>query len=156
MRGANLELYKISESYEFSDDDTELNLLIDGPEGTFHIALDDHRLSYVSLSSDDIGLYKDRHNSRSYYLAEAPDWDYIFSLLERVPRVAEAETPKLILHYSNPETGLIVGPVDVPSQVIEENWTPIADPEQVITRKLNGFNVTQVELGWPIMPEHYT
>lgn len=156
------ELYKISESYTFSEDDNELFLLLDSPQGSFTLNIQDHKLSYISLHSDEIGLFASNRDQQNFYLAEAPDWDYIFSLLEQVPPVYEPSVPELQLHLSNPETGLFVGPVEAARQVIsriedgKETVTLTPKPEPAGGVVIEGFNVTQVELGWPIMPEHYT
>lgn len=152
---STLALYKISESYSFSADDTELNLIVDGPHGAFGLRLLDHKLSFTPLYEDDGG-------QKNFYLAEAPDWDFLFSLLEAVPPIIEPSVPELQLHFSNPETGLLVGPVEAARQVIskvvdgEETVQLSPKPEPANAAELTGFAVTEVEFGWPIMPEYYT
>lgn len=71
---AGLKLYKISESYSFSEYDTALILVFEGPRGSFGLRIHDRNLTFTPLYDDNVG-------QQSYYLNERLDWDYLFSLL---------------------------------------------------------------------------
>ena len=75
---ANLRLQNMTGNYSFTNSERKLKFLYEAPKGTMFVELADHVIRILPF-------YEDVRMWRNYYLPEGVDWDYLETILVKVP-----------------------------------------------------------------------
>lgn len=150
---AALPVYEITGSYSWETEDGSNGLYL--MYSMKELSLSDHNIQIMDFAAR---LNKKSNYTQNYYIHEEIDWDYIDTLLSESPveYVELAEPPELILNFGEPANGIhaigkilcktVNGEVKDLSYLVEDRGVG----------GIQNFAVTEVELGFPILPTEFS